>query len=344
MGRLGLTASAALACAVAGASGQILDPGNYLMVAETDDDRVMLFDAFNGSLIDADFLLMDDIVEAWTGSAFDSARTPINAIQVGQEIWVGDNGEDSIFRVDINTGSVIGRVGGSTSDFMGTGGLSDIRGMDVLNDRVYVVNDGGSNGAPGDDTIVFVNATTGAIEGGFGLRGEAEDVLVMGDELWVTNRDGNTSIGDGTDDTIDIYNLEGEYLRTFAQGGTFGTNEFNSPQQIVQSSNGILLASESFPAGIFEFGLDGTQLDSFLSGVGVLGSLGNIQGVYELGNGNIIFSVNNLGVYTFDRVTGEVVLQAEGDPLLIEGLTIVPAPAPIALFGVLGLVSARRRR
>ncbi len=310
---------------------------DFLAVAETDDDRVMLFDAFDGSVIDENFLLMDDLVEAWTGSIFDSARTPNNVIQVGNELWVADTGEDSIFRVNSNL-EVFGRIGGSTSDFGGTGGLNDIRGMDQAGNRVYIVNDGSSNGAPGDDTMVVINATTGAIESNFQLRGEAEDVLVVGNELFVTNVDGNNSPGIGADDTIDVYDLDGNYLRTVVEAGGF--NELNSPQQITMSSNGLLVASEFFPVGIFEFGLDGTALNDWL-GLDI-GITNNIFGVHELGNGNILFTVNNNGVYVLDVGTGTASLVSEGDPLYIERISI-PEPGTLALLGAVGLFGLRRR-
>lgn len=329
-----LFGAAALVVAAAGpASAQ------FLMVGDNSGDKVQLFDAFDGTLIDSEFLLLDDIVGDWTGSFFDRAGQPRNAIQVGNEIWVSDNSEDSIFRINGSTKTVIGRVGGSTSDFGGTGGLDDIRGLDyhAASNRVYVVNDGTSNVAPGDDTIVTINATTGAIEGSFSIRGEAEDVLIVGNELFVSNVDGNTTTGDGSDDTVDVYDLDGTYLRTILDSpGQFPN--LTDPRQLSLSANGLLIADS---IGIFEYGLDGTFLESWLNPD--TGILSDSQGVHELGNGDILFTVNNFGVYTLDRLTGEVVLQSAGDPFFIEA-TSIPTPGAFALLGAAGFAGMRRRR
>ena len=145
---------------------------SFLMITDSDDDRVLLFDAFDGSLVNENFLLLDELVPAFTGSSFDSASSPINAVQVGNEIWVSDNSEDSIFRVN-SSRQVIGRIGGRATEFGGTEGLDDIRGLDQLGNTVFVLNDGTSNSAPGDDTIVTIDATTGLITGNFALRQRA---------------------------------------------------------------------------------------------------------------------------------------------------------------------------
>lgn len=315
---------------------------SFLMITDSDDDRVLLFDAFDGSLVNENFLLLDELVPAFTGSSFDSASSPINAVQVGNEIWVSDNSEDSIFRVN-SSRQVIGRIGGRATEFGGTEGLDDIRGLDQLGNTVFVLNDGTSNSAPGDDTIVTIDATTGLITGNFALRGEAEDILVVGNELFVNNRDGNSTVGNNSDDTIDVYDPAGNYLRTFVDSD--GSSEFDSPQQMARSSAGLLVASESTPQGIFEYSLDGVLLDSLLSSSsGALGSLSSIIGVGELGNGNLIFTANNLGVFTYDRVSGDVTQVIGGiDPGYIEA-TSIPAPGSAPVLAALAVLARRRRR
>lgn len=313
-------AGAALAAMSAQALAQ-----QYLMITDTDDDRVMLFDAHDGSLVDENFILLDDFV---------SAATPFNAIQVGNQIWVNDGTRDAIYRTTLD-GGFIDTIGG----FGANAGFNDTRGMTVVGNQVYIVNDGASNGAPGDDTVVILNSTTAAVEGGFALRGEAEDILRVGNELYINNRDGNP-LGGSVDDTIDVYDLSGNYLRTVVQSTGFG--DLNSPQQMNLSSNGLLVASESFPNAIFEYDLSGNELDMLDSAA--LGTFNSIHGVFELGNGDILFTVNNEGVFSYNRLTGEVTEQLGGvDPLYIE-LLVIPAPGSVALLCGAGLLATRRRR
>jgi hypothetical protein len=63
----------------------------YMMVPESSNDRVMLFNASDGSIVNLDF-----IVDAG-GTPYDFS-TPKDAIQVGSEIWVFDQLTDQIVR------------------------------------------------------------------------------------------------------------------------------------------------------------------------------------------------------------------------------------------------------
>ena len=57
---------------------------DFLMIPDSQSDRVLLFDPVDGSLVNDNFV---DGTGLFT--------TPLNAIQVNQEIWVSDQVEDS---------------------------------------------------------------------------------------------------------------------------------------------------------------------------------------------------------------------------------------------------------
>lgn len=301
----------------------------FVMVADSDDDRVMLFDAFDGSLVDADYILLDDLAPF-------GAAAPFNPIQIGNEVWTNDASRDAIYRTSLDGTTLIDRIGGIGQS---GAGFNDTRGVELVGDQLYMVNDGSTNNAPGDDTVVILNAATGAVEGGFALRGEGRDILRVGDELFINNRDGNTTIGDGSDDTIDVYDLDGNYLRTLID---FDNSRQDTPEQMTLSSNGTLLVAHD--GGSFtEVDLDGTLLATFsLADIDGIGNFDDPQGIIELGNGNILLTVDNQGVFVVDPIASTASLIIESDPAYVEA--VIPAPSSFALLGAAGLLAGRRRR
>ena len=115
------------------AAASIAQAADFLMIPDSNSDRILLFDPTNGALVDDNFI---------DGAGLFS--TPINAIQVKDEIWVSDQVADSIFRFDLG-GSLISSI---------TEGLDNIRGMELVGDTVYVSNAGTENNAPGDGEVV----------------------------------------------------------------------------------------------------------------------------------------------------------------------------------------------
>ncbi len=65
----------------------------YLLVPESTNDQVLLLNAFDGSVVNSSFL---DI--ATPAAAAGVCSTPIEALQVGNEIWVSDQVADRIWR------------------------------------------------------------------------------------------------------------------------------------------------------------------------------------------------------------------------------------------------------
>jgi|GEM_PF-2616921 hypothetical protein len=259
-------ASAAIAVACCAAHGQ------YVMVPDW-TDRVMLFSAVDGSLVNPDFI--PDNPGVWN---FESPR---EAIQVGNEIWVTDQISDSIFRF---TASL-------TPQYIGTisGAMDNLRGLTLINGTVYVCNAGTVGGAPGNAVILF--DMEGTRLGHFAVN-DCHDVQLFGGDLVITNQSGHR---------IDKFALDGTPLGVFHNSD--GVTGIDLPLQMQVESDGTLMVGGSLaPAGIYHYDVNGVQVS--------YAPVGGVRGVFRLDNGKILFSRNNIGfapgVFTYDPATGEV--------------------------------------
>ncbi|MEM9244228.1 MAG: PEP-CTERM sorting domain-containing protein [Cyanobacteria bacterium P01_F01_bin.153] len=312
---------AVIAGAVWLSTTSIAQAGSLLMVPDSAADRILLFDAYDGSLVDDNFIDGDGLF-----------RTPINAIQVKNEIWVSDQFADSIFRYDLK-GNFLSTI---------TGGLDNIRGMEYVNGTVYVSNAGDDNGAPGDGEVVLQFDSQGNYLGFFDT-GDPYDIFAFNGELLISdiNRD-----SDGGED-IDRYDFDGNFLGTFHESD--GVTGIDFPQQIAQRANGnLLVAGFTAPGGIYEYDANGNQIGVY---DGDDGFAARVRGVFELGNGNILWSGGD-GIVSTNLETGVdtniYTIQTLGfrpGTRYIEPLTV---PEPGALLGLLsvgtlGLIKRRRR-
>ncbi|MEM8828062.1 MAG: hypothetical protein AAGE96_01735 [Cyanobacteria bacterium P01_G01_bin.19] len=265
--------------------------GSFVMIPDSVRDRILLFDANDGSLVD------DNFIDGSDETGLGIFTTPLNAIQVDDEIWVSDQVADSIFRFDLQ-GNYINRV--DDSDFDGdTDGLDNIRGIEFVDGLVYVSNSGDGNDAPGDGEVVVVFDTEGNNLGFFDT-GDPFDIKAYNGELLITdvNRD-----SDGGED-IDRYSINGvdsTFLGTFVESD--GETGIDFPQQItLRESNGnVLVGGFSRPGGIYEYDSQGNQVDFFDAEDGFANI---VRAAYELGNGKIIWSGGD-GVIVTDPNTGE---------------------------------------
>ncbi|MEO0825509.1 MAG: PEP-CTERM sorting domain-containing protein [Cyanobacteria bacterium J06639_16] len=308
---------------------------DFLMIPDSNSDRILLFDPFDGSLVNDNFI---------DGAGLFS--TPLNAIQVNEEIWVSDQVADSIFRFDLS-GGLINTI---------SGGLDNIRGMAFVGDTVYVSNAGTNNGAPGDGEVVITFDTQGNNLGFFDT-GDPYDILAYNGDLLIN--DINSDANGGED--IDRYDLNGNLLGTFHDSD--GLTGIDFPQQMTQRANGnVLVAGFSAPGGIYEYDPDGNPVGFFDGNSGI--AFRGIRGVYELGNGNILWTGGD-GVVSTDLATGTAtdiftvntpdLLPEDGyrpsaryiDKLSIPDVADVPEPGmALGLFslGLLGLSQRRRQK
>lgn len=259
---------------------------SFLMIPDSLSDRIILFDPNDGSLVDDNFI---------DGSGI--FQTPLNAVQVEQEIWVSDQVADAIFRFDLQ-GNYLSVVGDNDGDG-DTDGLDNIRGIEFVDGLVYVANGGDENDAPGDGEVVVVFDPEGNNLGFFDT-GAPYDIRAYNGELLINDIN---SEDDGGED-IDRYSIDGidsSFLGTFVDSD--GETGIDFPQQItLRESNGnVLVGGFSTPGGIYEYDVAGNQINLFDADDGFANRL---RAAYELDNGNIIWSGGD-GVIVTDPDTGE---------------------------------------
>ena len=277
--------------------------GGGLLIPESTDDRILLL-AENGTVINPNFL---DI--ATPAAAAGVSATPIEALDVGEEIWVSDQVADRIWRFS-QTGAFLGDLLADEVD--------NIRGMEVVGDTLYVAQGGSVSWPVG---VLTVDIPTQTITGSFARSIPDDtsyyDVFAFGDELLVTNSDSGN-------DAIERFSLDGTFLGFLAQSD--GVADFDFLQQLSVRANGNLIGGGfSVPSGVFEFQPDGTSL-------GIVAGLDRgPRGVWELPNGEILWT-NGSTAQTDSTIF------ADGGGYRFISPTVVPEPA-IASWLLLALLT-----
>lgn len=297
---------------VSAASADIA-PGEYLMVVDSTNERLVLFDSYDGSLVEENFL---DISGALPDEL--NSFTPKHAIQVDDEIWVTDQPEDRVDRFSID-GEYLGSVGGEL------GGLSNVRGMSYIDGLVHVANAGSGNNAPGE-SIVQIDPQSSQIVSSFQVDGSPWMPLATDDGMFVSFS--------GSETRIEEYSTTGQSLGIFHEGG-----DADGFQQIAHASEGGLWAASFFgdlsTRGIYRYDDDGNQVDFFDPGFP--------RGVHELGNGDVMWT-DFIGVDVLDPATGESTLIFDDGSFQFIDTLVLPSPGALAALGIAGLVGRGRRR
>lgn len=297
-------------CAMVAAAASFASAQQYIMMPDSTSDAVVLFDPFDGTVVNANYFSL-----APSGIA----NTPINAVQVGSEIWVSDQLGDGIMRFDL--------FGNHQGNILGA--MDNIRGFEVVGNTAYVGNAGTLNGAPGDAVVtidVAANAVSGSFLVGDDASGDPFDILALGNALLINDIDS---------DDLELHATNGAWISTFHNSD--GSTGVDFPEQMNFSLSGqsVLVAGFSPPEGIYEYDLTGTQINHYAVGTGV-------RGVWQLGNGTILYS-DGSGAYVLDPASGVSTIVYSGSGRYFEPLTI-PAPASAGLVALTGLAAARRRR
>jgi len=242
----------------------------YLLIPDWTGDTIMKFDATSGALIQQNFIVDDP-----TSSSY-NFQSPKDVIQVGQEIWVSDQLSDAIYRFDGN-GAFISAI---------SGGMDNIRGMELVGSKVFVANSGTVGGAPNDALLMFDTSGTAL---GYFPCGDPFDIVEFQGDLLVSNI---------ADDNIDRYTTTGVFLSVFHDSN--GASGVDFPQQLSRAASGsVLCAGFSAPAGLYEYDASsGAQLNYFPVST-------ELRGVHELGNGNWLFT-DDTGVKLYDLGTSLV--------------------------------------
>lgn len=295
----------------AGAAG--VAQGQALLVPDWTGDRVMLLNAMDGSVINADFI----VDPASTGGHLAS---PKEAMQVGGEVWVSDQIGDGIFRYSA-AGAFLGTFAGSAQ------GLDNIRGFEVTADHVYVTCGSGTfSGRVAQFTLAGDFVTSFRIPG----TGSTSpfDAKLRGDELLVS---------DSTTDDVDRFALDGTWLGTLISSSG-GAGDLDFAQQInIRASDGHLFVAGFSPDdGVYEYAADGTELAVYAAGTGP-------RAGYILGNGDLLWTNGSeAAVYSFASGTSSTVISGVNAQYI--NPTTIPAPASAGLLALAGLTGLRRRR
>ncbi|MCR9218332.1 MAG: hypothetical protein NXI14_14160 [bacterium] len=298
-----LTALAIAVIAGAASTAVAGPPSEFLVVPDSSNDILVTFSPFDGSLINSNFATI-------------GGGTPKHALQVGNEIWVSNQLTDQVDRFTLN-GAFVSSI---------VGGLDNIKGMEVVGNEVWVTNAGSNNGAPGN-SIVKIDIGSATISGSSPTSGSLFDVINYQGQVLGTNI---------TSEDLEFYDAGGNFASVFHASD--GVSGIDFPQQAFARDNGgLLVAGFSPTSGVYAYDAAGNDL-------GIVAGLDSgARGVYELGNGNIMWT-NGAGVWVTDPNTGQVTQVYDGGSSQYIDLVVIPAPGAAGLLALAGFASTRRRR
>jgi len=247
----------------------------YLMIPDITTDRIYLFNAANGDLVDT----------AFTPTSRPQLSTPKHAISHfnGNDILLADQITDLVQRFN-SEGTYTGffaPVGGVNNSI-----LDNIRGIRYrANNNLFVTVGSG----PNQNTIQEFDTAGNHIGTFIGTTNlnSPFDVLLRSGDMLISNSSGANR--------ITRFDLSGTFLSVFSSSTSFAF-----PQQMIELPNGnIVVAGFSIPSGIVVLNSSGTFV-KLLTGI-----TGN-RGVYLLGNGNYL-TTNGAGVHEIDSASGSLV-------------------------------------
>ena len=306
-----LAAATFLALAASSAKAQ------FVMSVDSGDDVVRLLSGVDGSLAVDNF-----IVDANDAATYDF-MTPLEAIQVGNEIWVSDQVADSIFRFD-TAGTYLSKITGPA--------LDNVRGISVVGNRVFATTGNSSQIA----TYDFAGNALGAFVAAGSSSPSSYDAVAYGNQVLVS---------DITDNALKLFSLGGTQTGDLVAPGTFGF-----AQQLFVRANGDVLVGSFSPgsggtatAGLFEVDAFGNVVNTYLNAPAQ-----GVRGVYELLNGHYLASAGGTiyDVNPFTNVETAAFTGTSGSSFRYFGVLNAPIPEPtsMALPGLGGLALLRRRK
>jgi hypothetical protein len=250
-------------------------PDRFLMIPEWTADKVYLFDAQTGNLVDADFI-------PTTNPQLQSPKVALMHFS-GRFILVADQLSDVVQKFDTN-GSYIGFYAPSTG--VNNAILDNIRGAAYrLNKNMLVTVGSGSS----SNTIQQFDSG-GVSIGSFITSGlnSPFDILLRSGDVLVTNSSGTNK--------ITKYDPSGVFISNFYTGV-----EGNFPQQLIQIPGGRLMyaAFSGTSSGL-------TILDENGAYIRSLTAVSGTRGAYLLGNGHYL-TTNAAGVHEVDSATGTLI-------------------------------------
>jgi hypothetical protein len=234
-----------------------------LITTDDSTDTIVAFSPIDGSVINPALFSIPNTVQ-------------VCALQVGSEIWCDEQGGDRIVRYDV-CGNELGVIGPS---FPG-GGLDNIRGMSLINGIVYVTNDGNGNGATPDSLVTFDAA--GNHLGTLALSSSPSPFSVQpyqGDLLVFSS---------GGPDKVHRYTTAGASVSTLVStDATFGFTHAS----FIASDGNIWVSTFTTDTIVKMDPATGFVLQTIPAD--------NARGIYELANGNLLWTTANGGAFVYD--------------------------------------------
>ena len=242
----------------------------FVLTYNSTADTIAAFSPIDGSLQNA--------------NVFPVATTTaqVSTIEVNGEIWVSEQTGDRVVRYS-STGSVLGVIGPT---FAG-GGFDNIRGMALIGGVVYVTNDGANNGATADSLVLLDTAGNHLSTVALTNTVSPYSVIPWQGDILVA--------GSGNLQDVHRYTLAG------ASVGTFSDTSLSFIHQIAPASDGNVWAAV-FTTNVI------AKLDATTGAVLSTFPASGARGVYELQNGNVLWSGSGVFVYDVATATSTQVL------------------------------------
>ncbi|MBX3465231.1 MAG: hypothetical protein KF830_18845, partial [Planctomycetes bacterium] len=246
------------------------------VVIATDDNRdtLVAFSPIDGSLVSDNLFPIPNTVQ-------------VSALMVNDQIWISEQTGDRVVRYD-PCGNVLGQLGPTLPG----GGLDNIRGMAYFGGIVYVTNAGTANGAAGPSLVRFDPAgnylgtlVLSASPSPFSLVPFQGDMLVC------------SSSGP---DKVHRYTLAGTSVGTFNNAAALGFTHASA-----LASDGNIWVSTFTTDTI-------VKLDAATGNIIQTLPADNARGIFELANGNLLWTTANGGTFVLDVATQTSTLVLSG--------------------------------
>ncbi len=252
-----------------------ITPDKFVMIPEWTDDKVYLFDAQTGDLLDANFIPTSN----------PQLQSPKHALLhfSGKYIIVADQISDVVQKFDTN-GTYIGYYAPSSGP--NTSVLDNIRGIAYRPNGNLLVTVGSS----ANQNTVQQFDTGGVSIGSFISTGLSSPfaVLIRTGDILVTNSSGANR--------ITRHDLSGAFLSNF-----YTATNITFPQDIMRLPGGRLgVSAFSTPGSGFAI------LDSVGTYITTFSAVTGNRGAYLLGNGHYMVT-NAAGVHEIDSATGTLI-------------------------------------
>jgi hypothetical protein len=235
-----------------------------LMMPDSTNNRLVLFNLADGSVADPDYFPLQ-------------GGTPVHAMQVGFEIWISEQLGDRVSRWSLD-GTYLGAIGGGV-----TGGLDNVRGMGVGGGHILLTNSGTANGAPGPAIVKITGA--GVLDGSINVASFAPSpfgIFATGTGFLVSSSSPN--------DDIHRFDLD------FASVGTFhNSTTLNFAEQLARDGGDHVIVAGFTSGNLVRFNVaTGAQVNAIAAP--------GARGVHVLGNGNILWTSGD-GAFVYDTTS-----------------------------------------